>query len=49
MNQPFDVSKVAPAFDVEAIRRDFPILSERPYGRSWSISTTPPRRKSRGR
>ena len=33
MNQPLAVAKVAPAFDVEAIRRDFPILSERPYGK----------------
>ena len=31
MNQP--LREVAPVYDVEAIRRDFPILSERPYGK----------------
>ena len=33
MNQPFEASRAAPVFDVEAIRRDFPILAERPYGK----------------
>jgi cysteine desulfurase/selenocysteine lyase len=30
------------AFDVHAVRRDFPILQERVNGRRWSGSTTPP-------
>jgi cysteine desulfurase/selenocysteine lyase len=33
MTQQFGALRSAPAFDVEAIRRDFPILAERPYGK----------------
>ncbi len=33
MNQQFGLSQAAPIFDVDAIRADFPILSERPYGK----------------
>jgi cysteine desulfurase / selenocysteine lyase len=33
MNQQFGAVAGAPIFDVEAIRKDFPILSERPYGK----------------
>ena len=33
MNQPFDAALATPAFDVDSIRRDFPILDERPYGK----------------
>ncbi len=33
MNQQFGLTETAPEFDVEAIRRDFPILSKRPYGK----------------
>jgi len=33
MNQHFGLSQAAPIFDVDAIRRDFPILAERPYGK----------------
>ncbi|QGM44547.1 cysteine desulfurase [Methylocystis heyeri] len=33
MNQQFGLSQAAPIFDVDAIREDFPILSERPYGK----------------
>jgi cysteine desulfurase/selenocysteine lyase len=33
MNQTFSPRDAAPVYDVEAIRRDFPILAERPYGK----------------
>ena len=33
MNQAFRAAQAAPAFDIEAIRRDFPILEQRPYGK----------------
>ncbi len=33
MNEVFSAARAAPVFDVEAIRRDFPILAERPYGK----------------
>jgi len=33
MNQSLAVRDAAPVYDVEAIRRDFPILAERPYGK----------------
>jgi len=33
MNQPFAAVSAAPLFDVEAVRKDFPILAERPYGK----------------
>jgi hypothetical protein len=36
-------------FDVEQIRLDFPVLHQRCTGSPSSISTTPRRRRSRGR
>ena len=33
MNKPHGAVAGAPLFDIEAIRRDFPILEERPYGK----------------
>ena len=34
-------------YDVDRIRSDFPILASRSMASRWSISTTPPRRRSR--